>query len=106
MYVTHIGLLHKYQSEKRETETEGGRGNRDGGPKANIYVWFPWEGSTSRDIMRHIGSIWLGDKVGWDGLVSGLWDAATLFLFWLGRDGINPFFVWYRDIGSRSATDT
>jgi hypothetical protein len=60
---------------------------------ANIYVWCPWVGSTGRDIMRHIGSIWLGGKEGWDGLVFGFWDAVTLFSLRLGRDGINPFNV-------------
>jgi hypothetical protein len=89
MYITHIGLLH-YIRAKRERG-----GTQDGGPKANIYVWCPYIESTSTDIMRHIGSIWLGDKVGWkNDLVSGLRDAVTLFSFWLESDGTNLFSIW------------
>ena len=42
-----------------------------------------------------LGSVWLGDKVRWDGLVSGLWDGTSLFSVWLRKDRIIPFSVWF-----------
>jgi hypothetical protein len=39
--------------------------------------------------------------MGWDGLVSNLWDGMTLFSVWLSRDGTNPFSVWFGDIKSK-----
>ena len=47
-----------------------------------------------------LGSVWLGDKVEWDGPISGSWDGTSLFSVWLRKDGTNPFSVWFWDFKS------
>ena len=42
-----------------------------------------------------LGSIWLGDKVGWDSPHFGSWDGMTLFSIWLRRDKIHLFSIWF-----------
>lgn len=50
----------------------------------------------AREAKPHIemlGSVWLRDKVGWDGSVSGSWDGMSLFSIFI-RDETNLFSVW------------
>ena len=41
-------------------------------------------------------SVWLRDKVGWDGPASVLWDGTSSFFIWLRKNRTDPFFVWLR----------